>query len=121
MADKYVFNPENISEIGSKNEEIKELLKQSFEHSKKFFEEMVDTDLWVGESKEQFMAFYHLLLQYHGWVAGENVPSYGALGSSVKVEANCAENLSEAFKSLYENITAFDSNSANYQELEGIS
>lgn len=121
MADKYVLNPDGISDIGTLNESVRELLRTSLEKSQKFFEEMIGTDLWIGEKKEEFMAFYHLVLQYHGWLAGQSVPSFGDHGSSVKVDADCADNLCIAFKDLFNNVNSFDSNSSNYQGLEGIS
>lgn len=119
--DKFVMNHDGISEIGTYNESIKELLKSSFDASKSFYIGMTNTDLWIGESKEEFMAFYHLILQYHGWVSGQTVPSFGKLSPSVQADANCSEQLCAAFKKLYEDMSSFDSNSVSYQGMEEIS
>lgn len=117
----YHLNKSNISSFGSAHKELQDLLDNSFKNAENLFLEVVNTKLWSGKKRDEFVSFFHIILQYHGWVAGKSVPSYANLPSTLPSDANCClEELQNAFKMLYEIMGEFDSASSSYKDLESI-
>ena len=116
---KYVLDETQIQSIKALDKEFGEALAHSFQLSKELYSYMFESQRWLGTSKDEFMAFYHLMIQYHGWVAGETAPSLGDLSSRV-VDFNCAEAMAEAWEILTKGMLDFTSNSESYKELEAI-
>lgn len=107
---KYTFDAAGIERIHQNSAEIESHLKSSFDNSKTFFSSMIETDLWTGQLKDEFLAYYHLVLQYHGWLIGEKAPSIGSV-SVISPEMNSCGEINDSFKKLIEAMGKFESES----------
>lgn len=87
--------------------------------SKHLFDFFETTPLWTGLAKEKLVAYYHLLLQYHGQLIGETVPSRGRI-ATVKNMGNNVAKVEKALKDLLDRISTFTDNSESYKKMESI-
>lgn len=106
-------------EFIKKSVEMESYLKSAFDNSKTFFSSMRESDLWVGQLKDEFLAYYHLVLQYHGWLIGETAQSTGSV-SVVSPEMNCCGEINDSLKKLIEAMGAFENNSDQCSSLKEI-
>lgn len=116
---KYVFGPADIEVLYNNTKKMNENLKNAFEQSKFLFNLLETTTYWTGLSKEQLMAYYHLVLQYHGQLVGETVPSRGNVATVENLGDNVTE-VEKALRELLERIEAFTDYSENFKKMENI-
>ena len=119
----YQCSREDLQELIHDDTEMIEHLESSFRKSLATFAVLVQTDLWQGRSKEEFTSFYHLVMQYHGWVAGMPVPSVGEYPSSISSRTNgneCSKRMHKAYTDLIEKMNSFCYESRWYKDLEAI-
>ena len=95
---------------------VQEKLQQSYETSKKLFESLQDPTLWFGQTKDEFMAYYHLLLQYHGCLAGITTGPYSG-GGGYTVNYDCLKEMADALHELYMKLLCYPNNSNNYKQI----
>lgn len=114
---KYVFDYEQLGALLENTKTVNENLTSAFGLSKEVFNGLVDTIFWKGLSKDQFQAYYHLIIQYHGLMIGESVPSVGQVKSAGLKGDPCQE-AQNALKELIANMDEFFNNCGIYKELE---
>lgn len=116
----YLFDADNIFMLTQTSKDMENALKTAFDEAKALLDLMQGTGLWIGQLKNEFTAYLHLLVQYHGWLAGETIPSMGTV-STVQPEADCCSEMNKAWSDMMTNMLKFTANSDAYQQLEDIS
>lgn len=114
-----LYNKEEFETLMKNTKEMNERLNSAFQRGKTFLDMLVDTQLWTGDSKDEFLCYFHLVMQYHGQLVGEAVPSIGKI-SSAKVKGKTCEIALNTLEELNRNMDEFTGNSRSYQELEKI-
>lgn len=66
----YVFDSNKLLDISVMLDEIQKNLVESYSCLSSVFNSLNGESIWSGESKEAFMAYLDLLLQYHKAVSG---------------------------------------------------
>lgn len=115
----YLFNYSNLQDLFNRTKQMNESLLTAFEESEKFFDSIINSTKWKGRAKEEFQAFYHLVLQYHGQLAGKTVKAVGTV-STVQVEHEPCAMAIEALNKLLINLDSFTDNSQCYKNMESI-
>lgn len=119
MEDKFLFDRDCLEDFKNHTDSINNSLENAFQTGKGFLEMLAATNLWAGQSKEEFQCFFHLVMQYHGQIVGETVPSIGKI-STAKVNGKSCEIALDTLTELNRNMDEFTGNCRSYQELEKI-
>lgn len=117
--EKLVLDSDRFEELEKNTLQMNENLKKALLLGKDFLNMLQVTDQWNGKSKEEFQSYLHLVLQYHGQLVGEKIPSIGKV-KTAKVNGNTCEVALETLQKHNRNMDQFTGNSKSYQELERI-
>ncbi|MDD6571054.1 MAG: hypothetical protein PUF12_01575 [Thermoflexaceae bacterium] len=112
----YLFDKTNMIEAYQAQLSITAHMETSFRLAMEIYNELETTDLWQGKSKEEFQAFFHLVMQFHGALINAQVPN----GSELKITHNFCREAQEAFRECYRNMMDFPSVSEVLNYLGGI-
>jgi hypothetical protein len=117
--EKNLFNRDKFEELKKDTILMNDSLSLAFQHGKKFLEMLVDTKLWAGKSKDEFQCFFHLVMQYHGQLVGEEVISLGNV-STASIKGKPCEIAKDTLTNFNQSMDQFTGNCESYQELEKI-
>jgi hypothetical protein len=117
--EKLVLDSDKFEELVKNTTLMNQNLMKAYQLGKEFLDMLLVTDQWTGKSKEEFQSYLHLVLQYHGQLIGEKVPSIGKV-KTAKIKGNTCEVALETLQELNRNMDQFTGNCKSYQELERI-
>ncbi|WP_033165533.1 hypothetical protein [Clostridium sp. KNHs205] len=117
--EKLVLDSDRFAELEKNTSQMNENIEKAFQLGKEFLAMLQVTDQWKGKSKEEFQSYLHLVLQYHGQLIGEKIPSIGKV-KTAKVNGNTCEVALETLQEHNKNMNQFTGNCKSYQELERI-
>lgn len=110
----FKVSTDGIYAMKSATEKVQTSLQESYETSKRFFYS-ISPRMWSGKAKTEFMAFYHLLLQYHGCLAGIDTAGYeGGGGYTVSYES--LKEMAKALDNFHDKLLNYAS-SNNFRQL----
>jgi len=118
MTENLTFCKDGSRSVADKNEVIAENLKSSFEVSGSLLGAVQTNGEWKGNTAKEFEAFFHLVYQLHGWVAGQPVSNKAS--SCIGDARDYSREMSDAFDSLLSSLDSFGGQSEVYRNLTEI-
>jgi len=110
---------DNISNMAKHTKELQDCLQETYRMSKRIYDS-ITPNLWSGKSKDEFMVFYHLLLQYHGCLAGLNTPGNNQLGRGYTIKSDYLAEMEKALSGFYDDLCRFQTSNSNYKNMKGM-
>lgn len=107
QSDKILFARANLANLNELQTDVTLHLKRAFCLGKSLYEEVKDTPIWAGKSKQALVSFLHLIIQFQGAFINESVEG----GSDLKITMNYCEHAKEAIVQGLINMERFPQNS----------
>lgn len=98
-----------------KQGEVKAQLKHTYAKAVSLYNDIKDTEQWLGRNKDAMLSYLHLVIQLHGVLIGETM-----LPHDYRIDCDCMEEPREAFREAMENLNNLPNMSACLQELEEV-
>lgn len=119
MQNEYAFEVEKLRQINNSLKKVSTQMEGSFQLSQNLLNALKDNENWKGQFRNEFIAFYHLLLQYHGQLCGKTAQAIGDQGT-VSAEMNPIQKMQSAVEELLDNINQLPESSENYKALKDV-
>ena len=118
-SNEYLFDTIRLQAISKLLGQLDTSMIDAFEQSQQLLSKLNNNETWRGEFRNQFIAFYNLLLQYHGQLCGKTAKSIGEC-KTASAEMDPIKKIYDAVEKLVDDIKELPNNSEGYRELKEV-
>ena len=98
---------------------LHDALTRSYDAASAMFEMLKTTEAWKGRAKDEFMSFFHLVIQYHAWIVGRQMPEYDGYRTNKSASDSIfTVDIASQLISLYYKLDGFEITSDTYKKLK---
>lgn len=116
MAEEYCFDRGNMAWALLTQQKVRDEIEEAYKKALEIYNSVKKSYAWSGKSKETFLSYMNLVLQYHGALIQQKVEEK----SKLAVTFNFANEACEAIRECTVNMIRFPDESTTVREMEGV-
>ncbi|MDD6573049.1 MAG: hypothetical protein PUF12_11760 [Thermoflexaceae bacterium] len=116
MATEYYFNRKNLEWAQQTQKKAGEKMEEAYEKMLEIYKVIKESTAWSGKSKETFLIFINLVMQYHGALIHRQLEE----GKKLKTSCNFMEEAEKAVERCLNNMEQFPADSVSVQGMENV-
>lgn len=116
MAEKYYFDRGNLAWTLQTQNKVSEELKKSYAMMLEIVKNIEQSEGWSGKSKDTFISYMNLVLQYHEAIIKRRIE----VGNLLEVNVDSGDAAANAIRECIVNMMDFPDNSETVRKMKGV-